>query len=180
MPIDRSKIESATSLIPNLRIVSDSLIRGGQPEPRGLDVLKNGGVRTIVNLCGSSSGLVSLFRGGGAAACETEELRNERATAEKLGLNFVSIPLDVFRRPGEESLQKFVDVIHDADNGPIFLHCLHGRDRTGLMTAIYRVSCDGWQPDKAYAEMLECGFDATFTHLSDAMFAFSKRASSNR
>ena len=178
MPISKTKIESAGAYIPNLRIVSDSLIRGGQPEPQGLDALKDAGVQTVVNLCGSGSGLVSLFRGG-AGVCESPELQEERSLAQQLGLNFVSIPLDVFRRPGEDALKKFVDVMRDSGKAPIFVHCQHGRDRTGLMTAVYRVHCDGWHADQAYAEMLECGFDASFTHLSDAMFAFSKHAPSS-
>jgi protein tyrosine/serine phosphatase len=65
--------------------------------------------------------------------------------------------------------------VKDTDQHPIFVHCLHGRDRTGLMTAVYRVHFDGWPVEKAYEEMLECGFDGERTNLSDALFQFAKR-----
>lgn len=177
MPLYVEKLESAKRYIPNLRVVSEHVVRGGQPEPEGLKCLHDAGVRVIINLCGSSS-LVSFFRNSSSAptCAETPEVAEERAMAKELGMEFISIPLDVFRQPKAENLQDFVNAISKANHdAPVFLHCLHGRDRTGLMTALYRVSCHGWDADKAYAEMLECGFDGNLTNLSDALFAYAKR-----
>lgn len=175
MPLIVEKLESAKRYIPNLRIVSEHVVRGGQPDPEGIRCLHEAGVRAIVNLCGASS-LVSLFRPSSASSCaESPEVAEERAVAQKVGLQFISIPLDVFRSPNDQALHNFVDVVMKDEHRPIFVHCLHGRDRTGLMTALYRVACDGWTADKAYAEMVECGFDTGFTHLSDALFAYAKK-----
>ena len=49
-------------------------------------------------------------------------------------------------------------MLDDERNHPIFLHCLHGKDRTGLMVAIFRMARQGWSFDKAYTEMKLCGF----------------------
>ena len=42
--------------------------------------------------------------------------------------------------------------------GPVYLHCTHGRDRTGLIAALFRVFVDGIAPDVAHAEMITAGF----------------------
>jgi protein tyrosine/serine phosphatase len=178
MPISKEKLEQAGRYIPNLRVVSDHLVRGGQPEPEGLRCLYEAGVKTIINLCGGPN-LVSLFKKSAGSSCaESPEVSLERNTAQLLGMQFIAIPLDVFREPNEQSLNAFLEIVREIEkHGPVFVHCLHGRDRTGLMTALYRVACNGWSAEKAYAEMLECGFDGGRTNLSDALFEFAKKKS---
>lgn len=173
MSIASDKVEQARKFIPNLRLVTPHLLRGGQPEPGGIKHLKDAGIRTIVCLSGGN-GLVGMFRSSRVPS-ETAEAAQERALAAEAGLNFVSIPLDVFGTVGSEALDQFVELASDESQRPLFIHCLHGRDRTGLMTAVYRVVVDGWSADRAYAEMLDCGFDMSRTNLSDALFALAKR-----
>jgi protein tyrosine/serine phosphatase len=38
------------------------------------------------------------------------------------------------------------------------VHCQHGADRTGMMTAIYRIAMEGWSKDDAITEMTEGGY----------------------
>ncbi len=175
MPICMEKIENARRFVPNFHVVSERVVRGGQTDGEGLQHLKDAGVRLVINLCGGPN-LISLFNPS-AAAGENPEVAQERQLAQSLGLEFISIPLDVFRAPSATCLTSFVDVISQPEKGPIFVHCLHGRDRTGLMTGLYRVACDGWTAEKAYAEMVECGFDRERTNLSDALFQFAKSRS---
>lgn len=42
--------------------------------------------------------------------------------------------------------------------GTVLIHCKHGRDRTGLMAAMYRTVIQGWSKDEAIAEMTAGGF----------------------
>jgi protein tyrosine/serine phosphatase len=176
MPIVGQKLEAAREYIPNLRSVSDNLARGGQPELEGLRLLKEAGIRLIVNLRSTESGLVSLFRRTGAAQTGRDpELEWEKKVVQELGMKFVQIPLDVFGRPEDEHFEEFLGLVTDPQHGPVFVHCLHGRDRTGLMMAVYRLVSEGWTAEKAYSEMLECGFDSDRTNLSDALFAFAKK-----
>jgi len=42
--------------------------------------------------------------------------------------------------------------------GPVLLHCQHGADRTGLITALYRIVYQGWSKSRALDEMLHGGF----------------------
>jgi protein tyrosine/serine phosphatase len=43
-------------------------------------------------------------------------------------------------------------------DGPVLLHCMHGADRTGVVSALYRMSLQGWSKDAARQEMLHGGF----------------------
>ncbi|MEG1051906.1 MAG: tyrosine-protein phosphatase [Janthinobacterium sp.] len=43
-------------------------------------------------------------------------------------------------------------------DGPMLLHCLHGADRTGLMTAMYRMLYQGWPREKAIDELKNGGY----------------------
>ena len=40
-------------------------------------------------------------------------------------------------------------MLKDAENGPFLIHCQHGADRTGLMSAMYRILEQGWTPEDA-------------------------------
>jgi protein tyrosine/serine phosphatase len=42
--------------------------------------------------------------------------------------------------------------------GPTLLHCEHGADRTGLITALYRIVYQGWDKPAAIDEMLNGDF----------------------
>ena len=44
------------------------------------------------------------------------------------------------------------------DPGPVLLHCLHGADRTGMMTAMYRMLYQGWPREKAIDELKNGGY----------------------
>ena len=140
-------------VLPNLSVVTPFLVRGGQPTVEGLTRLKSGGVRTIVDL-------------------RNEPLIAERESkaARHMGLKFVNIPLDVFNRPSDADIDRFLSVVNTPENQPVYVHCLHGQDRTGTMVGIYRVQYQGWSGEQAYNEMLGHGFRAGLVNLSDAMF----------
>jgi protein tyrosine/serine phosphatase len=178
MPIAVDRLESARAYIPNLRYVSDSLARGGQPQPQGLKALQDAGINIIINLRGGSSSLVSLFRkDAGLPEAESPELQEERILCRQLGMQFVAIPLDVFGNPPLAAIDQFVQLVSESNRQPAFVHCLHGCDRTGLMTAAYRIMCENWTVEQAYTEMVSCGFDPQRKNLSDALYAYVKNRS---
>ena len=59
-------------------------------------------------------------------------------------------PLEALR------LDRVLRALKAADR-PIYVHCEHGKDRTGLVIALYRVRYDGWTPERAAAEMAAMG-----------------------
>lgn len=44
------------------------------------------------------------------------------------------------------------------DGGPTFVHCLEGKDRTGMVVAMYRCQYMGWSCEDAIAEAKSLGF----------------------
>ena len=47
------------------------------------------------------------------------------------------------------------------------LHCQHGADRTGLITALYRILYEGWSKPAAIDEMIngKFGYHAVWEHI---------------
>ncbi len=45
-----------------------------------------------------------------------------------------------------------LEIMHDPAQQPVYVHCMLGRDRTGVVVALYRVRYLGWSPEAAYAE----------------------------
>jgi protein tyrosine/serine phosphatase len=73
-------------------------------------------------------------------------------------IDTVSIPLHADRVDDEDVLQ-VLRVMQAAEaRGPVLIHCKHGRDRTGLMAAMYRTVVQGWSKEQALAEMQSGGF----------------------
>lgn len=131
---------NASEIVPPIHVinferVSPTLMRGGAPSVQALKELKSAGVKTIVNLRGD----------GGASK------REERA-AKEIGLDYYNIPMG-YADPNLAKVSSVLDIMRDPAKQPVYLHCMHGADRTGMMVGIHRILSDGWQFDKAYSEM---------------------------
>jgi tyrosine-protein phosphatase SIW14 len=135
------QLEHAKNAIRNFDVVTPWFYRGGQPGKEGLQVLKDLGVKTIVCL-----------------RWAPKTVEPERIAAEQLGMKFVSIPLNYWNVPTPKIIDEFFKLIHEEENRPIFLHCFHGADRTGLMVAMYRITHQDWDFSAAYADMKAHGF----------------------
>jgi tyrosine-protein phosphatase SIW14 len=137
----QNRLEHAKHSIRNFDEVTPWFYRGGQPGKEGLQALADLGVKTIVCL-----------------RWAPKIVEPERIAAEQLGMKFVSIPLNYWNVPTPKIIDEFFDLIHEEQNRPIYLHCLHGADRTGLMVAMYRITHQDWDFAKAYADMKAHGF----------------------
>ena len=60
---------------------------------------------------------------------------------------------------------KFLDAVLDPANQPVFIHCAHGCDRTGVMAAVYRMEVEGWAPGEALEEMRAFGCSEVYGDL---------------
>jgi protein tyrosine phosphatase (PTP) superfamily phosphohydrolase (DUF442 family) len=111
------------------------LVRGGQPDEAGLRALRDAyGIRTVVN-----------FNDRTADA--------EAATAGRLELNYLPLPTDPLRLD-EGNVLSFLKVLDGARcDGPVYVHCKDGMDRTGVAVAAYRIIDCGWTADRALAEL---------------------------
>ena len=55
------------------------------------------------------------------------------------------------KAPTDEQIATFMSAV-DAE-GAVYVHCVGGKHRTGVMTAIYRMTKDGLTAEQAFKEM---------------------------
>lgn len=116
--------------------VSDALYRGEQPDEAGFASLKAAGIRTVVNL---------------------RTLRTDKEGTKENGLKYFHITFQPWNAENEE-VAEFLRIVTDPENQPVFVHCRHGADRTGVMVAAYRIVVQGWSREDAIEEMTKGGF----------------------
>jgi protein tyrosine/serine phosphatase len=58
----------------------------------------------------------------------------------------------------DKDVIKVMKIISNQKNGPFLIHCLYGSDRTGLMSAMYRIIYQRWTKDQAIDEMVNGGY----------------------
>ena len=88
----------------------------------------------------------------------------ERVLAEAAGMHFVQLPMDVHVAPTSELIDTFLRLVDDSSNQPVFVHCVGGRHRTGVMTAVYRMVHDGIIGADAFKEMKKFRYGFDFLH----------------
>jgi tyrosine-protein phosphatase SIW14 len=118
--------------------VAPGIYRGGQPDAQGVEWLDELGIKTVINL--------RHYHG------DTE---GERVRAA--GMRYVRIPLESTDPPTDAQVRQFLSIVNDPEQHPVYIHCLHGVDRTGAMLAVYRIREQGWNNGDALAEMEHFG-----------------------
>jgi protein tyrosine phosphatase (PTP) superfamily phosphohydrolase (DUF442 family) len=87
-----------------------------------------------------------------------EVRERESRLAESVGVRFVYIRMD----ETEDGVERFLEVVGDANNHPILAHCRHGIARTGVVSAVFRMEYDDWENTDALAEARRIGGYDTF------------------
>jgi tyrosine-protein phosphatase SIW14 len=131
--------------IDNFGVVDDLYYRGAQPDGRDYDDLAALGVKTVID----------LTRNG---------RDNEKGIVQRAGMTFYRIPLSTSERPSEAAVKQFLAIVNDPANQPVYVHCQGGQHRTGVMTAVYRMTKYGWTETKAYDEMRRYKFETFWGH----------------
>jgi len=75
--------------------------------------------------------------------------------------------------PTSSQIAQFLKIVNDPANQPVYVHCVGGKHRTGVMTAVYRMQNEGWNSDKAFSEMTRYKFGADFLHPEFKRFVYS-------
>ncbi len=88
-------------------------------------------------------------------------------------MKFVRIPMNTRVAPTADQVALFLKLVNDPANQPVYVHCAGGRHRTGVMTAVYRMTQDGWTADKAFQEMKQYRFGADFLHPEFKRFVYA-------
>ena len=146
--------------VPRFGMLTERLYRGGQPTEKGFQLLKDNGVKTIINL--------------------RAEDNSEETFVLKLGMKYVHIPINEIRPWSQippAALAKYFELINNPASYPIFFHCRRGADRTGAVAAFYRMALQGWTAKQAYDEARDIGMRFYFAGLRSQIFNFHPPAS---
>lgn len=122
----------------NVGRVAPGVFRGAQPGKDGYATLKAMGIRTVIDMRTTES---------------------EKAQVEGAGMRAIAIPIEMTRNGLKEKVDRVVALMADPANQPVYVHCRHGQDRTGIVVAAYRMKLQGWRLADAEAEMQAFGFN---------------------
>lgn len=146
-------------IIANFSKVAEGVYRGARPSTGSASYvfLRSLGIKTIINLEGDA--IADIFPGW-RLGDSAKYIANEKQMAAIMNFKFINKPL--FDLPiGSESFRlrvlEILEIMSQPANQPVFIHCLHGADRTGLLVALYKVKYLGWNAREAWHDMLRNG-----------------------
>ena len=125
--------------LPNFHKVSDVYYRGAEPDAAGFRELKAMGIKTVIDL---------------------RFFHSDKKEIKDIGLGYEKIRFNTWH-PEDEDVVKFLKIMIDKSKQPVFVHCRRGADRTGMMTAIYRMAIQNWPKEEALKEMRNEDFGFT-------------------
>jgi protein tyrosine phosphatase (PTP) superfamily phosphohydrolase (DUF442 family) len=131
--------------IDNFGKINDNYFRGAQPKARDYADLSAMGIKTVLDL-------------------QKDGPSDEPGLVRRAGMQFYRIPMTTSVAPTEAQIAQFFKIVNDPANQPVFVHCAGGRHRTGTMTALLRMTQDGWNADRAYSEMKRFHFEGFLDH----------------
>jgi protein tyrosine/serine phosphatase len=123
------------------------LTRSGTPDAHQFDYLRAAGWRSIVDVRTTDDRTYSGF--------------------DRLGLRYLFLPVVSGGAPTDDQALSFLCFVTDTANQPVAVHDNSGRERVGVLVALYRYSVQAWPMSAALAE--EAGFG---DELSAAGIAF--------
>ena len=139
--------------IENFGQIDAAYYRGAQPNNRDYRDLAALGIKTVIDLTRDGRG-------------------DEPGLVRAAGMKFYRIPLTTTDRPSDAAVAEFLKLVTDPANQPVYVHCQGGRHRTGAMTAVYRMTQDGWTADQAYEEMKAYKFEGFPGHPALRRFVY--------
>jgi tyrosine-protein phosphatase SIW14 len=152
-----STIGRASIGIDNFGRISATYYRGAQPGERDFADLAAMGIKTVINLT------------------RDDAMADEPDMVEDAGMKYVAIPMTTRVAPTPEQLTHFLSIVNDPANQPVYVHCVGGKHRTGVMTAVYRMTQEAWTADQAFEEMKRFKFGADFLHPEFKKFVYTYR-----
>ena len=133
-PFDLSK-DSLEGIFNFLRI-RDSILTSGQPTERQFRLVRDAGVKRVINLAPHDA---------------ENALADEASTLNALGMEYIHIPVD-FRNPTEEDFQKFCTEMDRLSDEAVLVHCAANM-RVSAFIFRYRRDVLGEAPETLVADL---------------------------
>jgi len=144
--------------LPAFHRVSENYLRGATPRRGSIEVLKRLGVRALVDLR-------SIYD-------HTDDIG---LAVEREGLRYFWLPTSVWNPPTDEETARFLSVVSDEATGPFYVFCADGFNRTGEMTAIYRIAHDRVMVEQALKEIDDAGFNPYYYTLRNYVWDYARK-----
>jgi len=148
-----ARVDGVDVTVENFGKVTEFYYRGAQPKDEEYKQLATIGIKTIVDL-------------------RDDARDHARVLAEGAGLKYINLPMSDKSYPAADAAKKFLSIVNDKENWPVYVHCAGGRHRTGAMTAVFRMDMQGWDADRAYVEMKDYDFYTRWGHKAMKKFVF--------
>ncbi len=140
--------------------VSPGIYRGGRLDQAGVGRLAKLGVKTIINL-----------------EDDMKEVALETTWAKAASITQISSPMSGEWTPDDHQVDTLLAALADPSRRPVYIHCMKGMDRTGIIVALHRVFNEGWTPRAAEHERDAHGFNGWLVMLDRY---FERKARSHR
>jgi protein tyrosine phosphatase (PTP) superfamily phosphohydrolase (DUF442 family) len=135
-----------TKALPNAHVVTKNLLSGAEPEGEpGFKDLAALGIKTIVSVDGQ---------------------KPDVETAKKYGLRYVHLPISYSGVTSDEG-QRIAKALTELE-GPIYLHCHHGKHRSAAAVAVACVLNGSLKPDQAESVLKTFGTGENYKGLWQA------------
>jgi len=118
----------------NFYRMDQKVYRAAQPDEEGFAALQSLGIRNILNL---------------------RQYHSDEDQAPA-GFNLYQVNMNT-RAVTTAQVIAALRIIRNSE-GPILIHCWHGSDRTGLVSAMYRIIFQGWSKADAIDELVNGGY----------------------
>ena len=130
--------------IKNFKVIDEYVSRGSQPSREQLKQLKKNNYSIIIN-----------FRTMFVSAIDYDE----KEVVENMGMKYYNLPIISANGPSNKLIEEFFKIIEEAklNKQKVFIHCKQGQDRTGFMSALYRLKYKQGQFQECIKEMIQMG-----------------------
>lgn len=118
----------------NLHQIDNQLFRSAQPQAKHIDQIKALGIKTIIS-----------FRA----------FHSDKNLLGNTDIELINIPINTWSINDSHVIQTLNAIERAKKRGNVLIHCQHGADRTGLMSAMYRMVQQGWSKEEALKELTD-------------------------
>ncbi len=132
---DKWALPIETGQFQNFYKLDDKVYRSEQPDRKGFEYLKSIGIMNVLNL---------------------RDHHKDDAKAKGTGLTLYRVEMSAGTITTDEVIAALR--IIRLSEGPIVVHCRHGSDRTGTVSALYRIIFQNWSKEEAIEELMQGGY----------------------
>lgn len=100
----------------------------------------------------------------------------ERRRAKQYGITLIPGIMNASPiSPSEKHVDKILSILHDGGHHPIYFHCKFGRDRTGVIAALYKMYFLGMPPQEATQYLRESGYGFKYGWLRSGLTRYIRK-----